>query len=32
MYRYCFREVNNLSVDPMFWHRNGLTLSYAFLG
>ncbi len=30
MYRYCFNEVNNLSVDPMIWHRNGLTLSYAF--
>ena len=30
MYCYCYREVNNLSVNPMFWHSNGLTLSYAF--
>ena len=23
---------NTLSVNPMYWHSNGLTLSYTFLG
>ena len=23
---------NHLSVKPMLWHSNGLTLSYTFLG
>jgi len=24
------RHLNSLSVNPMYWHSNGLTLSYPF--
>ena len=31
MFGYRRNLMNNLSVFPMDWHRNGLTLSYSFL-
>ena len=30
MYRFCFNQLNNASVKPMDWQRNGLTLLYPF--
>lgn len=30
MLGYIYACVNKQSVNPMFWERNGLTLSYSF--
>lgn len=30
MFGICFNAYRNLSVTPMLWYPNGLTLSYSF--
>ena len=32
MFGIYFNAYRNQSVTPMLWYRNGLTLSYSFLG